>query len=273
MRIYLSFLILLLAFCSCKKEKQTQQKQVVEIYSDEDFITKVKIIDTACINETERAKEDIRKDQLVYNTHYLYYRESPRQRVFHYYNCEDYVIKELAKLNIKIDTSLIMTSDLPQVHDDFFRFHCYEATMRDSIEKKLGKNYIENLIQQAEKQFVLNNPDTIFIIESRDKGNISAYNFERKQRINLEKQFKYPKNYKPKNEKPYSHTNAYFILMKDGTIRDLKVEATFQNPYNEQFEEYFEKEVRKFVLKTKWEYPLFGGLPANTEMYFSITHK
>lgn len=270
MRVYLSSLILLLAFCSCKKE---QPQQVVEIYSDEDFITKVKIVDTACINETQRAHRDIKNNKLVYNRVWLYRRERRDPKTFFDKSCEDYISKELAKVNVKVDTVFPYMTDLRGPDDAFFQRNCYTLIMRDTIEKKLGKHFIDSLITKAEKLYVLRHPNKIHLLQDRDREDDNFYYFLIKKEKDYNKEFKHPTDYKAKNENSYSYTSAYFILMKDGTIKDLDVVASFQNPYNEKFKSYFENEVRKFVMATKWEHPLVGGRIVNSEIDFVFYHK
>lgn len=276
MRIYLSSLILLLTFCSCKKE---QTQQVVEIYSPEDFNNKVKIVDTACINETNRAKKDLQKGKAFLNRMILYNRPGYSPKKYFDSEGEKYVIRELAKLGIGIDTTSILRSSLRSSIDDLFQENCYQSIMRDEIYAVLKYHSVslDSLIRKAERQYVINNPDKIFSLEDRDFSHNSADSFFEdfitKSEVVFKENFIYPKDYKPKKENSYSYTRAHFILMKDGTITNLQVEATFQNYYNIKHKEYFEKEIRNFVLKTIWVHPKYSGVVANSEMNFTIYHK
>lgn len=279
MRIYLSSLILLLTFCSCTKEKKNQPKKIIEIYSAEDFYNKIKIIDTLCLNETNRAKEDIKKGKLTYNLMYLNHRPGYSPHNYFYEEGKNYIKKELAKFNINIDTTNILFSDIRSKEDNFFRIDCYQSYMKKEVEDILANSFvsIDTLIRYAEKQYVLNHPDKIFSLEERDLGYTTANNyfenFNTKSRIIFEENFVYPKDYRYKTEKSHSYTTADFILMKDGTIKNLRVESTFQNTHNYKFKKYFEKEMWDFVLKTKWIHPKYSGLIANSEMSFIFWHK
>jgi hypothetical protein len=92
MKIRLIFLLVTIITLSCSREKKTEP---LEIYTYEDWRSKVKIIDTACINSKQRAKEDINKGKLYYNTTI--------------YKPYDYsvLVKELSPLQIIPDTMTV----------------------------------------------------------------------------------------------------------------------------------------------------------------------
>jgi uncharacterized CHY-type Zn-finger protein len=69
---FLSYYCILLFFISCTKEHEKIKEEPIKIYSVEDFDTKLSIIDTACINQTNRAESDIKKGKLVLNNFYLF---------------------------------------------------------------------------------------------------------------------------------------------------------------------------------------------------------
>ena len=53
-------IILFLALNSCSKN----ERDTVKLYSHEDFLAKVKVVDTAWINSENRAKKDIKKRKI-----------------------------------------------------------------------------------------------------------------------------------------------------------------------------------------------------------------
>lgn len=276
MKFIAPLLFLLLAIASCNEADKKQSNQKIKIYNTEDFNSKVEIVDTLCINETNRAKEDIKKGKISLNGDYWlqnihYYRTKS------YFNKDD-VFKELSNYNITKDTTLIIYNDIRTLAEDYFKKGCYQKIMKYEVEKILRKNgtSLDSLIAKSERQYVFNHPDEIYkTIDSDDDrpARKDCYNFMIKSEIDFIEEYPYPDDYKFKNEKYYSYINADFILMKDGTIENLTVEATFQNPENLKYKSYFENGLRKFVLKTKWIHPKYSGIIRNSEMHFNIYFK
>lgn len=265
---YLAFIFLSLSLISCNKKidvknnKENNWNDSIIIYSEDDIYKiergMIKVIDTACINEEKRAKADIKNGKVVYcffNGMTEMYRSNKEMKEL------------LLKYNIQIDSAL--TSCFPPAKG--FRRNCYISIMMEEIIKRHGKSFIDSIRAQAEKKYVLNHPKTIYRFEECDT--ISRYpntnnmkEFFSKPGIDFFKNFKYPKDYKPKREKSFSYTSAYFILRKDGSITDLEVEATFQNPENNKHKKYFEDAVKEFVKNVKWIPARKKGIFVDSEM-------
>ena len=284
MRISLQLAIILFLIYACSAKKQTVPLQVLKVYNPEDFITKVipekefKVIDTFCINETQRAEKDIKKGKLFLHDSYLDYHNTYLVKSYFFGDPKKSVIQELSKFNILIDTTYI--PDLYDIYGEaskYFRNNCYQQIMEIETQSLLAKHSlsIDTLIKRAERQYIINHPNQIYTQVDSDRSfeTPSEYQLFISKTSNEFESFIYPKGYKPKNESYYSYTTADFVLMKDGTIKNLKVEATFQNPYNEKFRQYFEKELRDFVLATKWVHPKYSGLIVNCEMSFTFHHR
>ena len=95
----------------------------------------------------------------------------------------------------------------------------------------------------------------------------------KKSEIDFFNQFKYPKDYKFKNEEYYSYTTASFLLSKTGKISNLKTEAIFQNPSNKKYKSYFETEVSKFIKTVKFIPAKSCGITVNSKMELNFTNK
>ncbi len=225
----------------------------------------IKVIDTSCINEEKKAAADIKNGKVVYcffNGMTEMYRSNKEMKEL------------LLEYNIQIDSAL--TSCILPTRG--FRRNCYISVMKKEIEKRYGKNFIDSIRALAEKKYVLTHPNVIYRFEecdtlSRYPGANTMKEFFSKPDMAFFKNFKYPKNYKSKKEQSYSYTSAYFILRKDGGITDLEVEATFQNPENKKHTEYFEKAVKDFVQKVKWIPAKKKGIPVDSKMDQTFTHK
>jgi hypothetical protein len=258
-------------------DEAKQESKYLNIYSEEDFQRKIEIIDTFCINETKRAEKDIQKGKLSLNTSYLYNLDRPLQNEKHI-NYEVMLTPHLEKFKIRLDTTLMMSSDIIMPFDDLFGMYCYQKKMKDEIEKRYGQYFIDSLVDVVEKEYELKHGNKTVFDKSvsnyeRIEQELNYEDYISKYEAEFEKQFTYPKDYKLKNEKKYSYSNAEFILRKDGTIRNLKIRSVFVNPYNQKFKTYFEDGLRKFVVKTKWELPRVPGRRVNNEMSLIIFHK
>ncbi len=277
MKIHLVITFSFLAFFSCKKEnliKKQFTKNATQIVYDQktwyelrkrDENLKVEVIDTVCINQRKRAKSDIDKGKLTY----FYY-----MGMVKIFRSNREMAELLSKFNIGID-STHTTCFRPALG---FEYYCYENEMRIAIDKKYGNNFIDSLRFQAEKKYVLKNPNKIYKFEDCDT--IARYpratnykehfdNYE----LDYFKNFNYPKGYIYKNEKFYSYTTADFILHKDGSITNIVIETSFQNPNNEKFRKLFDKRMSDFIKKTKWIPARSAGIIVNSIMEISITYK
>jgi hypothetical protein len=277
MKIYLILIFSFFCLISCKKENQTD-KQIAEndnqiVYNQEtwyelwekDKNLKVEVIDTVCINQKERAKKDIDDGKLTY----FYY-----MGMVEMYRSNTEMTELLSKYNIGIDSTLT-TCFAPAPG---FEYYCYEKEMRTAINKKYGESFIDSLRLKAEKKYVSKYPNNIY--EFEDCDTIARYpratnykehfdNYE----LDYFKNFKYPKRYKYKNEKSYSYTTADFILHKDGSITDIVVETTFQNPENEKYRELFDKRMTDFIKKTEWIPAKSARVIVNSKMPIYVSYK
>ncbi|QEE51239.1 hypothetical protein FUA48_17220 [Flavobacterium alkalisoli] len=278
------YLVLLFALAlSCSTGKGTQE--TIQVYNPNDFLAKqtsknnFKVIDTFCINETERAERDIKKGKLVLHDTYIDFHNTYEVKSYFFGVPRKGVIEELSKFNIVIDT--ISIPDLYALYGEAsnsFRSNCYQEVMKTEVENLLEGHSlsIDTLVKRAERQFVIDNPDKVYCLPDRDRSldESNEYeNFITKSRVYYTENFIYPEGYHPQKEELKSYTTADFILMKDGSIENLTVKATFQNAENLKYKSYFENGLRKFVLKTKWIHPKYSGIVRNSEMHFNIYFK
>jgi len=260
--------LLIITLISCSKKDS-----VTIAYNSNDFVDKVKVEDTACINQTKRAAQDIAHGKYVFDKNY-FSRELSVEKVKFLTN------KDFENLGIVLDSIAQPPIDIVGLADKLFQINCYQKKMYGAMSSKFGKA-IDSIALVRGKEYVKKHPDEIFeqnIRDFNDSGlanqpstkvrNQITYN-----EVEFENKFIYPEAYKPKNEKNYSHTSTDFILMKNGEITDIKVNSSFFNPDNEKFEAYFEKAMRYYIMQAKWVSPVYFGLKVNCKMHFTFFHK
>lgn len=276
MKTPLILILCIITFSSCKNVKGIDTpiaENGNQIVYDEgkwyelwfkDSNIKVEVIDTSCINQRKRALKDISKGKLTY-----FFMGSDIM-----YRSNNEMKKLLAKYNIGVD-STFTTSIAPPPG---FEYYCYENEMRTAIETQFGNKFIDSLRLQAEKKYVLKYPDKIY--KFQDCDTIARYprasNYREhfdNYRIDYFKDFKYPEGYKFKNEKYYSYTTAEFILYKDGSISDIVIETTFQNPRNEKYRELFDSKMAEFIKNTDWIPAKSAGIIVNSKMPIYVSYE
>ncbi|MFY7733358.1 MAG: hypothetical protein ACOVSR_07715 [Bacteroidia bacterium] len=159
MKISITFLLLFLLF-SCDKnvelEKFDKDGNLI-VYSEEVYTKmwiknrnlKVTVIDTFCINQTAKAHKDIEKGTLIYFG-------------FHPYEFEK-LKKMLSKYGIETKEHLRRCTRIGG-----FEPYCYQNVMRNEIDRKYGKNFIDSITEIAKREFVQENPDIEYIEDGID---------------------------------------------------------------------------------------------------------
>lgn len=162
MKIFTLIIIsFILSFTSCIRKKEEDKIKTVynlnkymELYAKgKDSIKNIKTLDTFCINQTKRAKIDIKNNKLIY-----FMSEA---------ECEFVGMKKhLKKLNIDVKNY-----DHYCVIMGGFRRNCYEIQMWKEIDNRLGEKFIDSLKIIAEKEFIIDNPDSLYIKDGIDIRN------------------------------------------------------------------------------------------------------
>ena len=246
-----------ISISSCNRDKPLKIYSQIDYYKNKD--TNIIIIDTFCINQKKKALNDIKKGKLTYflmQPPYLFFGSNKEMEGL------------LAKYDIGIDSTLTTCLRPPKG----FSFYCYENIMEKEIKKRYGENFIDSLRNIAEINYIHKHPNKIYNFEDCDT--ISRYPFTKSYadffnayQRDFFNEFRYPKKYYyRKDNQDYSYTSAYFIIHKDSTLSQLKIETEFQNKLNEKYKTYFENSVRKFVLKTHWIPARKKGIVVNSNI-------
>lgn len=268
MKNYLILILYLFFLSSCKKENKNRIAYNQETWYElleKDRNAKITVIDTFCINQKQKAQNAIKKGELTY----FYY--MGMMKVFR----NNKEMKELlSKHNIKIDSTLT-TCFAPA---SGFEYYCYEEEMRKAIDEKYGTNFIDSLRLEADKIYVSKHLNKIY--EFEDCDTIARYPRAKTYREHFNnyeedylKSFKYPVDYKYKNEESYSYTTADFILHKDGSVSNFETETIFQNPDNNKYRNLFNKRIIDFVKKTNWTPAKSAGFVVNSKMSVYISYQ
>lgn len=261
MNTTIKFLLIFVSFFATNLLSQISKSDSIE--REKYFAEEVKYWDSLCTAETKRAKIDINKNKLVY-TYLLGMVDTYRSD------------KEMDSLLLKY--SITTSEELYYCTVPWEKQNCYGKEMEIEISKRYGTKFIDSLRQKAEDIFIKKHRNDTFKFEdcdmtSRYYGTDDYSEFFDKYKRDFFKEFKYPENFKYKNEKYYSYTSADFILHKDGSISNLVIDTTFQNKENEKFRKEMEKQVENFVRKAKWRPATARGTIVNSEMSLTFHYK
>lgn len=268
--LILSFFFLIILACNKKVEtKKSNTNDSIVVHNEDEMYKaqngKIKVIDTTCINEQKRALNDIKNGKTVY---YFF------NGMTKMYRSNKEMGQILSKYKIEIDSAMTSCIAPPKG----FTINCYISVMRDEIEKRHGKKFIDSIRVLAEKLYAENHPNVIFDFEecdtiSRYPGTKNYRDFFHKPDMDFSKVFKYPIGYKYKTGKYFSSTDVSFVLMKNSEIKDIQTDVTFQNPENLKFENYFRIKAEEFVKNIKWIPATKKGIKVNSKVNFIYFHK
>jgi len=253
--------VIFLTLISCGKsasQNKTSKEEKVELETEN------KYWDSICKIETKNAEKDIKQNKLTY---------------FHYfgmvvqYRSNEEMDKLLSNYNIGTDSAFYYCT-VPGKFQN-----CYAHKMRQEIDKRYGKKFVDSLRIIAEKQYVKNNVNMVFAFEECDT--ISRYpndknytEFFKNYKNDFFKITEYPQDFEFRKEKdPYSWISADFILNKDGTVTDINIELTFQNKKNYKYTSYYTKKIKEFILETKWIPAKSMGITVNSKVPLTIHFK
>lgn len=246
-----------------------KQNDSIIVYSEDEYYKtkskKIKVIDTLCAFEENRAKKDIKGGKLTYTLLYGI-------GVYDFSNKE--MNELLSKYSIRLDTILTPCSRPTKG----FKWNCYAELMNLEIENKFGKKFIDSLRNIADKKFVENNPNYIFDFSECDMTsrytNAKSYEeFLEKPEDDFVNGLNYPKMSKNQIKKENANTDVSFVIYRNGTVGKIKTETDLSIAKNKDFAKYFESEAIAFVKKAKWKPAEYRGINVNSEMHLNLYNK
>lgn len=260
-RFFLTLSILFILFFSCKKDSE---KNITELAADKKITFKEQN-EKYCIDGRNRAILDIKNSKLVYYKYYGIYESFIYIKEFK---------KILSKDNIQFKEGHFgCCSWVDKEGED-----CYAETMLNEIKKRFGKKYIDSIELVAEKEFVINNPNFIYDVESCDytKNYPNPRNIEDFWDVPSKKfneLFVYPKRYIKCKNVDDNLMEAKFILHKNGKVDSINIEIDFSNAKNNQFKKYFEKKAKESIESTKWIPLQKFGIKVNSKIKLTFDLK
>lgn len=258
-------------FLSCKNETENESVKTNSktIYSENEYMKlwikdkeihkKIKIVDTFCINQTRRAKNDIKNNKLTYFVPFgngNYDRSDKELSIL------------LKKYNIKIDTLLIYCVRTPG-----FDRSCYQKTMNNAISKKFGENFIDSLRYIADKEFIMKNSNYIFDFTDCD---LTSRYFKAKT---YEEFLEMPENdfidylNTKSSKKERANTEVFFVIYRNGKVGNIRTQTNYSITNDKKFADLFENEAINFVKKSKWLPAKYRGIEVNSEMHINFYNK
>lgn len=143
---------------SCNDNNKIDADEVKIVYNESEYEklwmknknVQVKIIDTFCINQTIRAKNDIKKDKITFFCSSVWYEYNEMKELLQKFKIE---IAEYDGSCIRLAT---------------FKPDCYQNIMHEEIAITYGENFIDSLWQIAEEKFVRKYPDSVYIKDGKD---------------------------------------------------------------------------------------------------------
>ncbi|SEH34489.1 hypothetical protein SAMN05421593_2567 [Chryseobacterium culicis] len=158
---------------------------------------------------------------------------------------------------------------------------CYYSLMTELTEKKLGKDFIDELVKKSVALYVQKHPGKIFDYDEHSewtykKGSLSYTDDNDQLNKDFFSHFIYPEGYENYNssvQKYRSSTLVTLILDTKGIVLKNQFSHHIFHDHNLKYIPYFEKEIKKFIKYTKFEPVKYGGYPVKGEISFSIYYK
>lgn len=221
-----------------------------------------------CMNEIEKAKMDFENGSYKY---YYFEKNNPQSEA---------ILKEKLKtFNIELIAPEIENNFYEQDSSLLKDKNCYNEFMIYLLEKKYSKKFFQKIKFESDSIFVSKQKDQIFGYGECDDSiiNYCKANSRDKQLIEMEYELSslivYPKDFKYKKESKFSFTSVNLVIEKNGTISNINVYTSFQNDENSKHKNYFEKQIKEFISKSKWKPGKKYGIIVRTGVDFSFIYK
>jgi len=236
-------LLLLLACTSCKG-KSTFERSVP---SNE----------TTCLQRIELAKQDISEGRLTFcDTAYRH----PYSRSYYAYQEK---IELLKKYNITYRSAWsykhYIPNDIETKIDLDDKVNCYCRYMREKIDEKYGKHFIDSIMDAADELFVNKHINTRFNEEMCDIRPVYPGDTETKDRLSpaFSKDLKNllihsVGRFNSTNLDNRGYIDIFLNVDKDGTANVRSYRLALKDESNPEYESYLTSQLEKIVKKTGW---------------------
>lgn len=209
-----------------------------------------------CLLDSLKAEIEIKKNKLTYFIGHNRENLGPSLKDFPNYLKQNYNIN-----SIELLVGCIIT-------DNDKYYECYERLMHKAIANKYGNDFIDKSKRIVDSIYIHKNKDIIFTrynsyamfnrYKSKTYNNWKdSINQNVIKKINFS-ELKYDAN---------TNFSVEFIITKSGKVDSLKIHSLRISDKNDT---YFKKQLKEYVLKTKWQPVELYGIKLNTKEYIFI---
>lgn len=261
MRLTLLLLVAVVSLgCERKILKITNQnRDSFEVYNEVDYYKiisgKIKIIDTLCIAETQRAQSDIANKQPL--TYYLLKGLSQR-------DVSNTELKELlAQNNIKFQIKHV-----PDMRMGSFDRYCYEKTFNSEIANRQGEHFIDSLRNIADRIFIESHPEFVFMWHETETTSRYSKSLDYSESLKLSRNDLRDQLQAicKKTGIEISELDVDFVIHRNGEVSRIKIKKALK-PNTLNNSALIDSAVVDFVRQSKWNPGKFNGIDVNSEWH------
>lgn len=222
--------------------------------------------DTTCLNEVKKAQADIRKGKLTF----CHFAGSLLYNPLRSGTEMDSLLKTFG-----IDYKEEITSD---VILEGQTQGCYCDFMKERIDNKFGKTFIDSLLNVLDSLYVQNNiNDTFYYAHCDTRPNYPTDTdthpdeYSEIFQSDFEKSLKYPVGYiKRPNYDSSAFVDVHLYVDKSGNAVITDYWFLFDMKTNHKYEKYFEKEIEKVMRKKGWTPATIRNQKVNSDMVMRL---
>lgn len=223
--------------------------------------------DTTCLEEVIKAKADVQKGELTF---------------CHFAGCLLYYpLRSGAEMDSLLKTFGIDYKE-EIISDVIFEGQtqsCYCDFMKEQIDNKFGKTFIDSLLTISDSLYVQNNINDTFYYANWDTGpnypndtDTHPNEYSEIFQSDFEKSLKYPLGYiKRPNYDSSAFVDVHLYVDKLGNAVITDYWFLFDMKINHKYEKYFEKEINKAMRKEGWVPATIRNQKVNSDMVIRLS--
>lgn len=223
--------------------------------------------DTTCLKEIKKAKSDIQKGKLTF----CHFAGSMLFQSLRNSKEMDSLLKRFGIGYKEEITSDVIFGDQTQ--------GCYCDFMKEQVDNKFGKSFIDSLLNVSDSLYVQNNiNDTFYYANCDTRPNYPNDNdtnpdeYSEVFQSDFDRSIKYPAGYiKRPNYDSSAFVDVHLYVDKAGHAVITGYWFVFDIKANHQYENYFEKEVEKIMKKTGWTPATIRNQKLNSDMVMRLS--
>jgi hypothetical protein len=224
------------------------------------------MVDTTCLEEIKKARQDKQNGKLAY----CHFAGSMLYEPLRSAREMDSLLKK-AGIGYKEEiTSDVIFENQTQ--------GCYCDFMKEQIDDRFGKSFIDSLINLSDRLYVQNNINDTFYYASCDTRpnypadtGINPDEYSEVFQSDIERDIKYPTGYiKRPNYDSSAFVDVHLYVDKVGNAFINSYWFLFDMKTNHRYERYFEREIEKAMRKTGWTPATIRNQKVNSDMVMRL---